>query len=394
MEEHTVKNKKIVLYYVSPMLDFQKSNASVFRVLNMCRIFDSGIGYDASVIGKSTSDDEYMVGGIKCRNLRHGKGLFSKALFLFTYPFRLLRKIGRLGRPDVIVTYFMYGLPLFLLMRYCRRNNIKLVCDVVEWYEYAFLENKLKIPAIHWTMTRLNRQSDGVIAISRFLEAYYKPFLPTLFVPPVFHGGSLMSENRGDYGLFDSAYLNLIYAGVSGKKDLLNHVIEGLTVLSRGGKRIRLHIIGATKEKVERMYGMHLDSSFVICYGYMTHDQLLPYLLQADFSVILRHEDRRYAKAGFSTKFVESFCCGLPVIANASGDMGCYLKDDYNGYLVDGHGADEFAAVVKRIIDGVASDHYRGEMKQNAVRTFMDNFNANAYTDQIAAYFNSILKCD
>lgn len=391
MEGDAMNNQSKVLYYVSPMLDFGKSNASVFRVLNMCRIFDSGIGYDVSVIGKSTSDDEYMIGGIKCRNLRHGKSLFSKALFLFTSPFRLLREIGRLGRPDVIVTYFMYGLPLFLLIRYCRRNNIRLICDVVEWYEYAFLKNKLEIPAVHWTMTQLNRQADGVIAISRFLEAYYKPALPTLFVPPVFHGGCLLSENGDTPGLFDPAYLNLIYAGVSGKKDLLNHVIEGVTILSRARVRVRLHIIGATKDMIERMYDMRLDESSVICYGHMTRDQLLPYLRHADFSVILRHEDRRYAKAGFSTKFVESFCCGLPVIANASGDMGCYLKDGYNGYLVDGHGANEFAEAVSRIIDKAAPDHYRGEMKRNAARTFMDNFNADAYTNQLAAYLDSIL---
>lgn len=391
MEECAVKNERTILYYVSPMLDFRKNNASVFRVLNMCRIFDSGIGCDVSVIGKSTSDDEYMVSGIKCRNLRHGKGLFAKALFFFTYPFRLLREIGRLGRPDVIVTYYMYGLPLFLLIRYCRRNNIKLICDVVEWYEYAFLKNKLKIPVIHWTMTRLNKQADGVIAISRFLETYYESALPTLFVPPVFHGGCLMSDNEDGAGLFDPAYLNLVYAGVSGKKDLLNHVIEGVTTLSRIGKRVRLHIIGARKDMIERMYDMRLNDSAVICYGHMTRDQLLPYLRQADFSVILRHENRRYAKAGFSTKFVESFCCGLPVIANASGDMGYYLKDGYNGYLVDGHGVDKFVAAVIRIIDGVAPGYYRGEMKWNAARTFADNFDAGAYTGRIAAYLDSLL---
>jgi glycosyltransferase involved in cell wall biosynthesis len=54
----------------------------------------------------------------------------------------------------------------------------------------------------------------------------------------------------------------------------------------------------------------------------------------SDFSIILR-ENKRYAVAGFPTKFVESIACGVPVIANKVGDIEAYITKFEVGFLVD-----------------------------------------------------------
>ena len=39
--------------------------------------------------------------------------------------------------------------------------------------------------------------------------------------------------------------------------------------------------------------------------------------------------------AGFPTKFSESLACGTPVLTNDSSDIVKYLKEGYNGFLID-----------------------------------------------------------
>lgn len=54
---------------------------------------------------------------------------------------------------------------------------------------------------------------------------------------------------------------------------------------------------------------------------------------EADFSIFVR-PDRRSSHAGFPTKLAESLAAGTPVITNNTGDIGLYLKDGENGFLL------------------------------------------------------------
>jgi hypothetical protein len=72
--------------------------------------------------------------------------------------------------------------------------------------------------------------------------------------------------------------------------------------------------------------------------GRIPRPQVLEELSKADFTVLMRSEEQRYAKAGFPTKFVESLATATPVIANSTSDLGMYLKDGENGYVVKGRG--------------------------------------------------------
>jgi glycosyltransferase involved in cell wall biosynthesis len=72
----------------------------------------------------------------------------------------------------------------------------------------------------------------------------------------------------------------------------------------------------------------------VISLGRVPFDRVRSLYAESHFSVLLR-EGRRYARAGFPTKAVESWSMGCPVIANAVGDFGSMISHMENSILVD-----------------------------------------------------------
>jgi glycosyltransferase involved in cell wall biosynthesis len=58
--------------------------------------------------------------------------------------------------------------------------------------------------------------------------------------------------------------------------------------------------------------------------GRMEHRQVISLIKAADYSLIVR-EQNRVTLAGFPTKFVESISCGTPVIATDSSDLSEYI---------------------------------------------------------------------
>jgi glycosyltransferase involved in cell wall biosynthesis len=144
--------------------------------------------------------------------------------------------------------------------------------------------------------------------------------------------------------------LQLVYAGVPGKKDLIGNAIRAIGLLGESDRDIHLTLIGPTAAEVRHLLGddgVLLDTlaKHVTCCGRKTHTETLALVAAADFSILLR-PDKRFTRAGFSTKFVESLSLGVPVIANLTGDMGDYLTDGREGVVLD-------AATPEACCDGI-----------------------------------------
>ena len=54
----------------------------------------------------------------------------------------------------------------------------------------------------------------------------------------------------------------------------------------------------------------------------------------ADFSFLFRY-NKRYAKAGFSTKFVECMSFGVPMICNRIGGTDSIIEDNVDGFVLE-----------------------------------------------------------
>jgi len=95
----------------------------------------------------------------------------------------------------------------------------------------------------------------------------------------------------------------------------------------------------------------------------------------------------RYAQAGFPTKFVESLNAGLPVIANLTSDLNLYLKDGYNGFVLNNYSVDELVSKIRFIMSLPKSSF--NQLRINSKRTAVENFDYRLYTKKFDAFLNA-----
>lgn len=254
-----------------------------------------------------------------------------------------------------IIAYNGPSLVFIKLLAYGREHGIPVIADTSEWYDPC------QITWGRWNPTWLNseirmrviqKKTGNVLAISRFLEGYYqRAGCRVLYMPPLvdmtvadrYRQKFLVSHNL-------SRTLQLVYAGVPGKKDLVGNVIRAIWLLGEAARDVHLTLIGPTPSEIRCLLGadgvlLNTLAEQVTCCGRKTYTETLALVAAADFSILLR-PDERFTRAGFSTKFVESLSLGVPVMANLTGDIGSYLTDGQEGVVLD-------AATPKACRDGI-----------------------------------------
>lgn len=377
------------VYYITES-DFKKEHAPTSRVYHNALSINSIKDYHVTIVGygdtSTFSKNQFLI-----KNVKRGKGNVQK---IFYYLFRglcLINLINReKNRPDIIIYYGIQSRILLPLLIYCRINKIKIVTDVAEWYDYSHLfMGRYGILAldIHLAMTKLIPKCDGIITISTFLENYFKKKGKPIQRIPV----TIDTKNINTCGSsniqFDINYLNLVYAGIPGKKDLLMNVIEAVQQLNDENCLVKLHLIGPDSSVVKKA-SSGPDCDNIIYHGRIAHHKVREYLYEADFSVLLR-PDKRYAHAGFPTKFVESLGAGLPVIANLTSDLSLYLKDGINGFVVNNPSIEELKIVIRTILKFDRS--YFNMLKLNAKETAKENFDYRLYIPSFKNFFEKVL---
>lgn len=287
--------------------------------------------------------------------------------------------------PTAVVLYSGYSPYLLRLIRWSRRRGIALVFDAVEWYDppspvgwaspYQLnieLAMRLLVPA-----------AGRVIAISQFLSRYYlKRGCQTVLVPPTLETARVPARFEGKR----LGSLTCVYAGTPGRKDLLNTVIEAVLRMREAGFAVRLLVAG-----VEAVAGASFKSvanrsstevlEGVAFLGLLDHATSMDLVRNADFSLLLRR-DARYSRAGFPTKFVESFAVGTPVIANITSDLGSYLLDGSTGVVCRGYEASDMQIALMQAFNMCPDSHV--EMRKKARGVAERAFDVHAYSETLS----------
>ena len=216
------------------------------------------------------------------------------------------------------------------------------------------LDTFLRMKIIHFKL-------DWIIAISRFLENFYKNKIKTIYIPP------LVNKNEDKWRTEDNLsnknedkVLHLIYAGSPGKnKDQIDKILRVL--YKSNFSNFQLNLIGFTKDEFLKKYPQEIDtitklSSKIIFFGRIPHLEVLKILKRSDFSIFFR-EINRVTMAGFPTKFSESISCGVPVITTKTSDLSDYLQEGINGFWLEED--------VENSINKILKNKNLKEMKRN-----------------------------
>ncbi len=301
-----------------------------------------------------------------------------------------IRNYTSISKVSHIIIYNSNSLFIYKTYKFCKKNNIKLICDCTEWYQGSHLpggkygivnlDNNIRIRIIYPLIK-------NVIVISSYLQKILqKKGCDTLLVPPLIElknsKWNIPSTNTFPYSL---DIIKLIYAGNPGKKDLLNSVFNALKLINNGSIRFEINILGIETNSFKATFfpdSIELPT-YIHCIGCVPQDEIPKYYHKNHFSILLR-EDKRYAHAGFPTKLVESLGAGVPLITNHTSDIPKYIIDGENGFLVKDTNDVTLLKCFQHILSLNGNEIYT--MSQKAFQSSKDNFELKLFSTQLEDY--------
>lgn len=365
-------------------------NASAQRVLGNARLFRS-LGYEVVLVGQLPGDaPEAEIEGFRCIGIHSPDHPYYK-----NDSGSVTAAIERAGVDKVcaLIAYNYPARPLAQLIRYASRRGFSIVAECSEWYGWegdSLRQNLRRLLETEWRIRVLARRTGNIICVSRWGCSLYGG-LNTLVLPFVIDAAepkwTAPAWPKSDKRRF-------VYVGSPGKgmvKDHLHLAIAAFAELARSGAQFDFQIAGVTQAEVLNAFPALAADIGALCEqvafnGRLPHAQALGLLRSADFSVLVR-PDNRVSRFGFPTKVAEAAACGVPCIANATSDIADYVRNGETGVLLAG--ADK-AAIVAGLSRALAlTDEQLAAMK---ARLKADNPFAPAHFERQAAAFFARLR--
>ena len=270
------------------------------------------------------------------------------------------------------------------LISFCKKENIKLFADVTEWYERDKNKNFAEKQVVELTekrITQLDHKLDGIIAISNYFEDYYKSKGANVVrIPPLMEIEKDLCIKKHEY-YEGKSVLNFVYAGSPGGKDILIPFVKALQTVNKDGIKARLDVVGIDEKYFDKFdIEKNLADTGVVAHGRLSHNETLEIVKRADFGILFRH-NKRYAKAGFSTKLAEAMSVGVPMICNKIGGCDLCITHLKNGVLTDTAEYNELVNVIDTLT--VMTEAEILEIKKNAYEYACYNFDLHKYNDVV-----------
>ena len=316
-------------------------------------------------------------------------GIVSRLFGFFLRGFKTLKWLRQHRQYDVVVAYNPPALFSLGLLLSGRVLGFRVVLDCTEWYEGEHLPGgRFGLAAAeNWTRMRLVYPLfRHVICISRLLEHHFSG-RNVVNIPPLMIGTYDLKPKPPI-----AAGVCFVYAGEAGKKDRLLPFIQALPEVQKLLQRpLLLRIAGLKWDTLcQLMQTQGMDPAayqpFVECLGRIDRESVRNLYSISHFSIIFR-EDKRYARAGFPTKAVESWSYGCPIITNPVGDLGALARD-----MVDTIVVDEIS-IAKRMPEAlreiIAGDYYPGMSAASSAKA-NQIFTPNTYRRAFATFVEQI----
>lgn len=249
-------------------------------------------------------------------------------------PFLTVARHYGVNRIFAVVAMDYEIIALVRLGHWCKKHDIVLICDNVEWYEKSVLPFPARLIKNLDTNLRMNwyyPHAQAMITISRFLFDKYKGYgFPVVEVPS---NVDKSDPKWAHLSFWHSRKERVIaYAGNPGKhcsKERVDLLITAVCMLYSENLPCRLRLAGFDQSTFEADYPdlKNLPGYGRIEYiGKIKHRQCIALLNDSDFSAVIR-DDRQSTRAGFPTKLAESIASGTPVIATPSSNITDYLHE-------------------------------------------------------------------
>lgn len=278
-----------------------------------------------------------------------------------------------------------------------KQLNTKIVIGILEKYSLDEFDNKLPIV---WSMVknnnrfidRFNNKESLVLVISSCLEQVFKARgLNCVRVPFIFDSATMINYLEKSKITKSNEKIRIIYAGHPSNKDLLCNIFLGITMLpAEYLHRIYVDIIGVKNNYfIERGINSELLSKYsdsIKIWGKLDHQHVEELYKIADYSILVRDDEKQFSKAGFPTKISESLYYNVIPITNISSDLAMYLFDQKNSIIIKGYNTDE---ICNALIVAIESYGNIGKMRIEAQNTLVEHLSIKSNKDNLlSAIYN------
>ena len=368
-----------------------EGSASCTHVRNRARFFNN-IGYEVyglSECPKNECDKVEDTDFLKYVYMKpfHGKGKVRGAgwiadQFLGIHTYNEIIRALKFISPDIIILYELNSIVVEERIRaYCKKHNIRLIIEVTEWME---VENRKEIATrgIVWQKDIQKRYIDkrcgNIIAISEFLYEHYRnQGCNVIKLPPLVYDFADKDQIFRDRDVVKLHQVKLVFAGTTDFKDYLEPMLKAIRKINNNEIKIIFDVVGPSPDAIESMLECSSPTQYGInCYGRLSHENTLSIVRKADFSVLMR-ENKRYAKAGVSTKFVEAMSLAVPSICTAVGGTDAFVSDGVDGFLIKDNSVYEILDKLELIVNMDSSEIL--QMKLNALNKAKHVFSEDQY---------------
>lgn len=361
---------------------FPHGRASSMRARNIYKLLEEA-GHSVHVISDAASDKEIENGNeFSCEAVYKECKSFKERQLVAKKSVEALIRYCKQNKVDAVLTNARYD-RFNKLASFCRKKKIRLFVENCEWYDKSsFKLGRLDIR--FWRNEKMLRadfkKAEGFISISRFLDEHNKKFARSVRIPTILDvkntAFSLETKNEK---------IKIVYTGMPGKnKEFLAPLCKALAENKSLREKIEFHIYGPSYGAVVKNIGdekiLKDAGKSVTVHGRVPQEEIEGILTCADYLIFLRPK-RRSSNAGFPTKLGESFAVGTPVIANDTGDLGLYIKNGENGFLMKGTEEEEIQKVLEKICLLEKTEYEN--IRQNARKTAEECFDFRGYKEEI-----------
>lgn len=369
---------------------FPEGDAGAIRLKNVGKALIAG-GYEVTVLCRGKLNDQDTIDGIKYISLRNLSG--NKLIAGFDYlrfPGKIKRYIDKNIRSiDGIYIYNAHIKVFEYCKAICKKNNIVLIHDCVEWYSPENCPSGEKSRS-YKEKNRINTEildtSFRIIAISKYLEEYFSSKgIKTLRIPILCDSKERLHPKQKN-----GERLTLFYGGFPARKDNIGNILNAALLLTEQERsKLKIVWVGPTKRELIEVAGISEEtlsrcSSILEVKGKLPRKELLSLMEEADFALLIRDASLRYAKAGFPSKVVEALANATPMLCNLSSDLDEYLVDGYNAILAKDHTPEELAVALRRAL--LLSPQEKNQMSVQALKTAKDRFDYHEYVDELCGF--------
>lgn len=367
------------------------------RIIALSKLFRS-CGYHVHIISNFSSDCKYTAGktycfddGIEFQVLVNENNRKSRSAIPTLYKAALEKYVN-----DHHVDFVLFNSSsrsYYAIVKILNARKIPYALELCEWFD----KSSYKLGALDYRYYRMlffyhfvYTKECAIIGISRYLCNFFREHgVKTLRIPVIMDVEKIPCRTDNNT---DKKSIDILFAGNCSKsKESLREMIRAVLEIGEERNDVRLHLFGPNKSELQKNLKkdfalIEKNKNTIIPHGKASHTEVIEALKEADYSFFLRPH-RRSSDAGFPTKLVESMSVATPVLTNTTGDIGVYLQNGRNGWMLAENG---IAKSLKSAIS-VDNDTYV-KMRKEARDTAERFFDYRVYTDSLNEFLREIIQ--